>query len=69
MDSGLIQYTGFTGLSVLTSSLTSLNFRISCVPRLFTQKVFKKFVQKKPYLFASKDFFDLCKEKNAILTS
>ena len=40
MDSGLIQYTGFTGLSVLTSSLTSLNFRISCVPLLFTQKVF-----------------------------
>ena len=29
---GRIQYTGFTGLSLLTISLTLLNFSISCVP-------------------------------------
>ena len=32
MVSGRIQYTGSTGLSELTKSLTLLNFSISCVP-------------------------------------
>ena len=33
IDSGRMQYTGLSGFSSLTSSSTSLNFRISCVPR------------------------------------
>ena len=44
--SGRIQYTGLSGFNVLTSSLTYLNFRISCVPLLFTQRFFKKFNKK-----------------------
>src|SRR6056300_326380 len=51
MDSGRMKYTGKYGFNVLTSSLTSVNFRISCVPLFVYTKGFIKNSTKKPYRF------------------
>ena len=54
---GRIQYTGLSGFNELTSSLTVLNFPISCVPRVKLHKDFLKNLIKKTLFILRLRFF------------